>query len=103
AGGEEERLPDTLRALPRLRAPLVAVGSETDRRVAVEALRAGASDYFALPQDVDALRAWVRDQSLAAAASRGAERFASTQRDRYRFEGILGASRAMEQAVERAA
>lgn len=102
AGGSEDGLGEALRGLERLRVPFVAVGSDPGRRVAVEAMRAGARDYFALPQDLDALRAWIRDETSSLAASGGAERFASAQRDRYRFDGILGTSRAMEQALERA-
>jgi DNA-binding NtrC family response regulator len=103
AGGAEEELVEALRSLASLPFPTVAVGSDPGRRVAIEAVRGGARDYFALPTDLDALRAWIREESAALAATGATERFVSAQRERYRFEGILGASRVMEQAIERAA
>jgi len=103
AGGVEDTLGDWLRPLAGGPSPVVAVGSDPDRRVAIEAVRAGAHDYFALPHDLDALRAWLREKAEARAAAGGAHRFASAQRDRYRFDGILGSSQVMQQAIERSA
>jgi two-component system response regulator HydG len=57
AGGDEEAALDALAALPR--GPAVAVllvGAEPSHRFAVEAMRRGAADYFALPGDLAVLR-----------------------------------------------
>jgi DNA-binding NtrC family response regulator len=57
AGGEEERAVDLLPALvSRHSAPLFVVGARASHRFAVEAMRRGAADYFALPADLDLLR-----------------------------------------------
>ena len=57
AGGEEEHALDLL---PTIRqphgVPLYLVGAAESHRFAVEALRRGATDYFALPGDLDLLR-----------------------------------------------
>ncbi|HEX9631172.1 MAG TPA: sigma-54 dependent transcriptional regulator [Gemmatimonadales bacterium] len=57
AGGEEQRGLDLIPALAdRWAAPLFLVGATASHRFAVEALRRGAADYFALPEDADLLR-----------------------------------------------
>ena len=57
AGGEEEQGLDLLPALAdRWSVPLLLVGATASHRFAVEALRRGATDYFALPEDADLLR-----------------------------------------------
>jgi two-component system response regulator HydG len=57
AGGEEAQGLDLLPALAaRCAAPLLLVGATSSHRFAVEALRRGATDYFALPEDADLLR-----------------------------------------------
>src|SRR5688500_6035405 len=38
--------------------PIIVVGAAADHRIAVQLVLAGASDYFALPRDVERLRAW---------------------------------------------
>jgi DNA-binding NtrC family response regulator len=57
AGGEEDRALDLV---PTVRhaaeVPLYVVGANASHRFAVEALRRGANDYFALPDDLDLLR-----------------------------------------------
>ena len=57
AGGEEQRGLDLVPALAdRWAVPLFLVGATPSHRFAVEALRRGAADYFALPEDADLLR-----------------------------------------------
>src|SRR4051812_13226753 len=52
AGGvEPEAVEPMQRLLELTRAPVVVVGATADHRVAVTLMRAGASDYFALPED----------------------------------------------------
>ncbi len=70
AGGEEEHALDLL---PTIRqphgVPLYVVGAAESHRFAVEALRRGATDYFALPGDLDLLR-----RTVAARVAMAAER-----------------------------
>src|SRR5256884_5155722 len=60
AGGAE---PDLPAFIPNLTVPsdvpIMAVGAATGHRLAAQAVAAGATDYFALPHDRDALRAVV--------------------------------------------
>ncbi len=46
--------------------PIYVVGTDPGRRVAVRALTAGAADYFALPDDIELLRAALRGAQVAA-------------------------------------
>ena len=104
AGGREQDLPSFLPSLAaRTGAPLIAVGALASHRVAARAVAAGASDYFAMPEDRDALR-----QALAVALER---RSASAQRDRFlqieaqahAFQEIVGESPVLRATLERAA
>jgi len=66
AGGEEDRALDLLPAMPRrTEVPLYLIGAEPSHRFAVEALRRGATDYFALPADIDLLRRTVAARAEA--------------------------------------
>lgn len=57
AGGEEDRGLDVLLSLQGSDdQPVYLVGANTSHRFGVEAVRRGAADYFALPDDVDMLR-----------------------------------------------
>jgi len=57
AGGEEDRALDLVPTIQRPHeVPLYVVGANASHRFAVEALRRGATDYFAFPDDVDLLR-----------------------------------------------
>jgi DNA-binding NtrC family response regulator len=57
AGGEEDRGLDVLLSFQGSDDPPVyLVGANTSHRFGVEAVRRGATDYFALPDDVDMLR-----------------------------------------------
>ena len=104
AGGYEAELPT---ALPTLAAQtgvsLIAVGAAASHRVAARAVAAGAADYFALPEDRDALR-----QTLGAALERrraGAlqAQFVAAEARTHAFQEIVGESPALRAALERAA
>ena len=104
AGGCEHELPAILpRLAAQTGAPLIAVGAVASHRAAARAVAAGAADYFALPDDRDALR-----QALAVAVER---RRADAQRDKFlqletqahAFQEIVGESPALRAALERAA
>ena len=103
AGGAEERLEETLRTVTAGRVEIVAVGTLPDHRLAAAVVRAGAADYFALPSDLEVLRSWLteRAERLTTGARRRA--FADGESGKYRFDGILGESAALRQALDLAA
>jgi DNA-binding NtrC family response regulator len=70
AGGEEDRALDALPTIPHTNGPPVyVVGANPSHRFAIEAVRRGATDYFALPGDLDLLR-----RSITARAETARER-----------------------------
>ena len=82
---------------------LIVVGTEASHRLAAEVVRAGAQDYFVLPDDAEALRDDVQARAETARGSRArAELVALEQRD-YDFSQIVGQSRAVREALDRAA
>ncbi|MCG8470191.1 MAG: sigma-54 dependent transcriptional regulator [Gemmatimonadetes bacterium] len=97
-GGEEGRAIERIHEVHRtgLDAPLVA-GASTDHRVAVQLMRAGAADYFALPPDVARL-----ERELTAALSRAPEGDAPATRGVYDFSAIIGEHASLRSAIERA-
>ncbi|HEX6536797.1 MAG TPA: sigma-54 dependent transcriptional regulator [Gemmatimonadaceae bacterium] len=103
AGGDEPELETMFRRIAPAGADVAAVGALPDHRLAVGVIRAGASEYFALPNDLEQLRSWLRERAdrLRSAASRSA--FAAREEAKYRFDGILGASALLRAALDRAA
>lgn len=104
AGGREGDLPGLI---PQLSVPadvpVIAIGSATSHRIAAQAVAAGASDYFALPEDRDGLR-----DTLAGAADRrratlGRAALAHLEAQAHAFREIVGESSALKAALERAA
>jgi DNA-binding NtrC family response regulator len=95
---------ETLKALREVGAPeTVVVGAETDYRIVASTLRDGASDYFALPQDLAQCRDWLCDRVQL---RREVERKAGTSTnlcDRYDFSGLIGNSPQLRLALERTA
>ncbi len=100
AGGEEERALDVLPALAaRTRGPLFLVGARTSHRFAVEALRRGATDYFALPGDLDLMR-----RTLTARLEAGSERARrSGEQVVDPFRELVGESPALRATIDKAA
>jgi len=98
-GGEEERALDYLAALaPNAGRPTFVAGARGSHRFAVETLRRGGADYFALPPDVDLLR-----RTLAARVAAQRERRTTDRRHgELAFEGILGESPALRSALDKA-
>ena len=104
AGGSERDLPSLIRGLSvPSDVPLLAVGAAPNHRVAAQAVAAGAADYFALPEDRDALR----DAAAAAVARRRAilarSAFARLEAQAHAFREIVGESPALRATLERAA
>ena len=102
AGGDERALEAALHRIPHGSRFVAAVGAETNHRVASATVRAGADDYFALPNDLEALRSWVADAVGRIQAEHEAASFAEQERGGVRFDGILGTSEALHAALTRA-
>jgi DNA-binding NtrC family response regulator len=100
AGGEEARGLDLLPALAgRWTAPILFVGASASHRFAVEALRRGAADYFALPDDADLLR---RTLSVRVESARARTRRAAPE-PHDPFTDLAGESAALRETLARAA
>jgi DNA-binding NtrC family response regulator len=103
AGVEEEAEAD-VRALAAggSPAPLV-VGARADHRLAAMLVRAGAGDYFALPADLQALRAAMAERARRREARAAGARLASSERATFDFGRIIGRSPQLRAALDRAA
>lgn len=101
AGGEEDRALDLLPSIPLPDGiPVFLVGAQTSHRFAVEAIRRGAADYFALPGDLNLLR---RTLSARAEARRHQTAPAGTESEvAEAFAELLGQSPAMRQTLDQA-
>lgn len=82
---------------------LAVVGVNPDHRLASHVLRLGATDYFALPADLETLRSWVRERMDGARAAAQAAVLGHYQQQRYDFSGIVGDSPRLRAALDRAA
>lgn len=102
AGGEEGAAESTLRSWNMSDRDAIVVGAVPNHRVAVSLMRAGAAEYFALPGDVEALKSWLRDRVENSRRAQQASTFASGERAKYTFEGILGDSPALRAALDKA-
>ncbi len=104
AGGHETEIGPLLERLAAPGGvPVIAVGASVSHRVAAQAVAAGASDYFALPDDRDGLRDTLSAavERRRAALSRAAH--AHLEAQAYAFREIVGQSPALKAALERAA
>jgi DNA-binding NtrC family response regulator len=100
--GVEETLAETLRGIATGDPEVAAVGALPSHRIAVQVVRAGATEYFALPDDLPALRSWLRERAERLAARERRSSFAEREGAKYRFEGMIGGSEALRVALERA-
>lgn len=104
AGGHEAELPALLPQLATPhRVPIIVAGAVASYRLAIQLLAAGATDYYALPDDRDGLR-----DALAAAVQRrraalGRAALADLEAQTHAFRDIVGESPALKAALERAA
>lgn len=103
AGGDEEALPALARELAAREVTFAAVGSAATHRLTANVLRAGADDLFVVPSELDLLRSWIRERADRLLVHERRRAFANSEASRYRFDGILGSSRALVEALERAA
>jgi DNA-binding NtrC family response regulator len=104
AAGHEADVPGLLPTIAsRADVPVIVVGSTPSHRLAAQIVGAGATDYFALPDDRDGLR-----DALAAAVRRrraALDRAALAQLEAqaHAFRDIVGSSPALRSVLERAA
>jgi two-component system response regulator HydG len=103
AAGDEGQLEGALRQMPHDARFVAAIGAAPDHRLAAAVVRAGADDYFALPEDLPHLTSWLRDAAARLKADSDASAFADTERAKLHFDGILGESPALHAALNRAA
>jgi DNA-binding NtrC family response regulator len=102
-GGAEERLEMAMREIAPSDGEVVAVGALVDHHLAAAVVRAGASELFALPSDAELLRSWMKERGDRLNAAQSRRAFVTHEASKYRFEGILGESDALRQALDRAA
>ncbi len=103
AGGEERAALGLLREMRKQGAPpAVVVGSGTEYRVGIALLQAGAQNYFSLPHDLGALRAWMLERVESVTRSEAARTWAAEQRIRFDFSNMIGRSEGLRVALERA-
>ncbi len=81
------------------RGPIVAVGADSHHRTAMHLIRSGVSDYFALPADLPLLRAWLEEQVANSHRALAQRAFTAAEEAKYRFEGMIGTSAALRQAL----
>jgi DNA-binding NtrC family response regulator len=103
AGGAEAEVHGALARLPSGEGTIAVIGATPDYRIAIAAVRAGASEYFALPQDLPLLRSWLREQAERARTAERTASFTTRESAKYHFDGILGRSPALRETLERAA
>lgn len=99
AGGDEARIEAALRGIGASPLEIAAVGCHADHRLVARVMQAGASEFFVLTQDLDALSSWLateRDRILTrrSANARGSEG------GELEFSEILGESPALRAALD---
>jgi DNA-binding NtrC family response regulator len=104
AGGVETEVGPLLGRLgPTGSLTLVVAGASTSHRVAAQAVAAGAADYFALPDDRDALRSTLATALARHRAARDRVALATLEAQTHAFREIVGESPALQAALTRAA
>jgi DNA-binding NtrC family response regulator len=100
AGGREG---EALAQMPALDgSPWYFIGSTPDHRLAAEAMRAGARDYLALPDDLDLLRRSLERDIRAAIAKVDAAGFAAEEGRGTGFAAIIGRDSGLTQVLVQA-
>jgi len=100
--GVEDQLAAAFRQIAPTGADVAAVGSVPEHRLAVAVVRAGASEYFALPSDMELFRSWLCDGAARLKNRVSRTEFAKREEAKYRFEEILGGSSALRSTLEQA-
>jgi two-component system response regulator HydG len=106
AGGAELEVESVLQrlvpTLPRS-LPVFVVGASTAHRVAARVVAAGATDYFALPEDRDALRGALAAAVQRRRAEHDRAALSLLESQAHAFQEIVGASPALRETLTRAA
>ncbi len=101
--GVEDRAADRVRdARVVAVTPPVVVGTRADHRLAVEVVRAGADDYFVLPEEAERLRDYVRARAESVRSLEARAELAESERRDFDFSRIVGESRGMKEALAKA-
>ena len=103
SGGAESEALDLLGSLPPASAARLVIGGLPDHRLAAAAVQRGATDYFALPEDLDVFRRSLERELREARGRIAAERFAEEERRSSGFSAIIGRSNALRTTLEQAA
>jgi two-component system response regulator HydG len=102
--GAEERASDRVRdAVAGVPEVPAVVGSVSDHRLAVEVVRAGAEDYFVLPEEAERLRDYLKAKGEAQRSLEARAKLAETERREFDFSQIVGESNAVREALALAA
>ncbi|MGE3617417.1 MAG: sigma-54 interaction domain-containing protein, partial [Gemmatimonadales bacterium] len=97
-GGAEADFVGTLPDL-EVRGETVVVGADPSLRLASAMVRAGAEDYFALPDDLVLLRSHLSVRVERLRRLRGQRDFTARESARYRFDELLGESPALRRTL----
>jgi len=101
--GEERSAPALVRDLAVPSGPEIAVvGSEPCHRLCAEVLQEGASNYFALPDDLGDLNSWVAERAEAAVALAQAAAMETEARASHDFSRMIGRSATLKTTLYRA-
>ena len=102
AGGAEARIEAAFRSIPASPVEIAAVARHADHRLAARVMQAGASEFFVLAQDSDALSAWVAAQRDRLVARSNGKIRTTNGRD-IEFPEILGDSPVLRAALDQVA
>ncbi|NNK64194.1 MAG: sigma 54-interacting transcriptional regulator, partial [Gemmatimonadetes bacterium] len=103
-GGSEDVAPGLIRELvPRTSAPVVVVGADADHHLAAALVREGARELYVLPQDVGMLRGWLEERAERAREAESSAALRRAEAQQYAFDGIIGDSPGLKQALARVA
>jgi two-component system response regulator HydG len=102
AGGEELRAVEHLDRADAGNVPVYVVGAAANHRMAAAAIREGARDYLALPEDLDLLRRTLERLKHEALGRNAAKQFAADERATTGFDVIFGESAALRHTLAQA-
>jgi DNA-binding NtrC family response regulator len=100
AGGAESDALDRLRAIATVDLPKYLIGASDDHRIAATAIQLGATDYLALPQDLDLLRRLLDRERREAEGRQSAARFSDEERRTAGFDALVGESPLLTKVIE---
>ena len=103
AGGAEAEALELLPSLTGVGAVIYLIGAVPDHRIAAAAVRNGARDYFALPEDLDLLRRSLERDLRGAGGRDKAVEFAARERRESGFAAIVGNSDILREVLAQAA